>query len=94
MEFFTKFGIISTFLLHSFTTNKSRLVFAVISGNNKVNTSIYTHNITDVRNITFFDIVGYWYVKIILAMLIYKFSCTKLINRMVEILRHSVCKIR
>ncbi len=37
---------------------------------------------------------GYWYVKIILAMLIYKFSCTKLINRMVEILRHSVCKIR
>ena len=46
------------------------------------------------RNITFFYIIGYWYVKIILAMLIYKLSCTKLINRMVEILRHSICKIR
>ena len=62
-----KFGIISTFLLYSLTANKSRLVFAVISGNNKINTSIYAHNITDVRNITqkIFDIANAYGYEII-----------------------------
>ena len=57
LEFFTQsFGIVSTFLLDGFTTNKSRLVITVIGCNNEVNTSVNTYNITDVRNITFFDI--------------------------------------
>ena len=77
-------------MLYSLTANKSRLVFAVISGNNKVNTSIYAHNITDVRNITFFDIIGYWYVKLsyfadgmskYFDHTIYKFGTAKLVNK-------------
>ena len=74
MEFFTKFGIVSTFLLDGFTTDKSRLVITVIGCNNEVNTSVNTYNITDVRNITFFDIISYWYVKIIFTMFVYKLS--------------------
>ena len=78
LEFFTKFGIVSTFLFNSFTTNKSRLMFAVISCNNKVNTSVYTYNVTDVRNITFFNLIGNWYMQIVFTMFIYKFGSTKL----------------
>ena len=63
MEFFTKFGIVSTFLLDRFSTNKSRLVITVIGCNNEVNTSVNAYDITNVRNITFLDIISYWYVK-------------------------------
>ena len=94
LKFFTKLGIVSTFLFNSFTTNKSRLMFAVISCNNKVNTSIYTYYVTDVRNTTFFNLIGNWYMQIVLTMLIYKSGSTELINRMIEILRHSLSKIR
>ena len=38
LKFLTKLGIVSTFLFNSFATNKSRLMLAVISCNNKVNT--------------------------------------------------------
>ena len=93
MEFFTKFGIVSTFLLDGFTTNKSRLVVTVIGCNNEVNTSVNTYNITDVRNITFFDIISYWYVKIIFTMFVYKLSRAELIDCVVEILRHTVSEI-
>ena len=79
MEFFTKFGIVSTFLLDSFSTNKSRLVITVIGCNNEVNTSVNAYDITNVRNITFFDIISYWYVKIIFPMFVCELSCTKLI---------------
>ena len=33
-------------------------MLAVISGNNKVNTSVNANNIADVRDIAFFDIIG------------------------------------
>ena len=90
LKFFTKLGIFSTFLFNSFATNKSRLMFAVISCNNKVNTSVNTYNITDVRNITFFNLICNWYMQLVFTMLTYKFGSTKLINRMTEILRHSI----
>ena len=94
LKFFTKPGIISPFLFNSFTTNKPRLMFAVISCNNKVNTSVNTYNITNIRNITFFNLIGNWYMQIVFTMFIYKFGSTKLVNRMVKILRHTLSKIR
>ena len=90
LKFLTKLGIVGTFLFNGFTTNKSRPMFAVISCNNKVNTSVNTYNVTDVRNITFFNLIGNWYMQIVFAMLTYKSGSTKLINRMIEILRHSI----
>ena len=88
MEFFTKFGIVSTFLLDSFSTNKSRLVMTVIGCNNEVNSSVNAYDITNVRNITFFDIISYWYVKIIFTMFVCELSCTKPIDCVVKIFRH------
>ena len=70
LKFFTKLGIISPFLFNSFTTNKSGLMFAVISCNNKVNTSVNTYNITNIRNITFFNLIGNWYMQIVLTLLL------------------------
>lgn len=84
LKFFTKPGIISPFLFNSFTTDKSGLMFAVISCNNKVNTSVNTYNITNIRNITFFNLIGNWYMQIVFTMFIYKFGSTKLVNRMVN----------
>ena len=72
LKFFAKLGIVSTFLFNSFPTNKSRLMVAVISCNNKVNTSVNTYNIADVRNITFFNLIGNWYIQMVFTMLIYK----------------------
>ena len=68
MELFTKFGIVSTLLLNGFSANKSRLVITVIGRNNEVNTSVNAYDITNVRNITFFNIISYWYVKIIFTI--------------------------
>ena len=93
MKLFTKFGIISTFLLNSLTTNESGLVGTVIGRNNKVNSSVDTYNITDVRNIAFLDIISYWYVKIIFTMFVYKLSSAKLVDGMVKIFRHTISKI-
>ena len=93
MEFFTKFGIISTFLLDSFSTNKSRLVMTVIGCNNEVNSSVNAYDITNVRNITFFDIISYGYVKIIFAMFVCELSCTKPIDCVVKIFRHTFSEI-
>ena len=69
LKFFTKPGIISPFLFNSFTTNKPGLMFAVISCNNKVDTSVNTYNITNIRNITFFNLIGNWYMQIIFTIM-------------------------
>ena len=52
----------------------------VIGRNNEVNSSVNAYNITNVRNITFFDIISYWYVKIIFTMFVCELSCTKPID--------------
>ena len=53
-------------------------MFTVISCNNKVNTSVNTYNITNIRNITFFNLIGNWYMQIVFTMFIYKFGSTNL----------------
>lgn len=58
MEFFTKFGIVSTFLFNSLATDKARLMFTIVSGNNKVDTSVDAYNIADISDITFFNIIS------------------------------------
>ena len=83
----------STFLLDGFTTYKSRLVLTVISSNDKVYTSVNTNDITDVRNITFFDIAGYGDMQKILAMLIYKPGSSKLIDVVVKVFCHAFSEI-
>ena len=93
LKFFTKPGIISPFLFNSFTTDKSRLVMTVIGRNNEVNSSVNAYNITNVRNITFFDIISYWYVKIIFTMFVCELSCTKPIDCVVKIFRHTFSEI-
>ena len=93
LEFFTKFWIACTFLFDSFTAYKARLVLAVISGNDKVDTSVDTNNITDIGNITFLDIIRNRDVQKILAMLVYELCSTKLINVMVKVFRHTFGEI-
>ena len=83
-----------TFLFNSFSTDKTRLVPAVIGGNDKIDTPVDAHHITDVRNITFLDIIGYRYMQKILTVFIYKLGSTKLIDFMVKILRQTFSKIR
>lgn len=63
LEFLAKFGIVSTLLLDRFAANKSRFAVTVISCDDKVNASVYTDNIADVRKFAFFDIIGYWDMK-------------------------------
>ena len=71
----------------------TRLVMTVISRNNEVNSSVNAYNITNVRNITFFDIISYWYVKIIFTMFVCELSCTKPIDCVVKIFRHTFSEI-
>ena len=80
MEFFAKLGVAGASLLDSFPAYKTRLVLTVIGCNNEVNPSVNAYNITNVRNITFFHVISYRYVKIILAMPVYELSSTKLMN--------------
>ena len=58
MEFLAKFGIVSTFLFHSLTTDETRFMLTIVSGNNKVDTSVDAYNIADIRDITFFNIIS------------------------------------
>ena len=53
-------------------------MFTVISCNNKVNTSVNTYNITNIRNITFFNLIGNWYMQIVFTMFIYKLAVPNL----------------
>ena len=58
MEFSAKSGIVSSFLLDGFTAYKSSLMLTVISGNDKVNTSVDANNIADIGYIAFLDIIS------------------------------------
>ena len=70
MKFLAEFGIVGPFLLDRSPANESGLVIAAIGCNNKVDTPVDAYNITDVRNIAFFDIISDWYMKIIFTVLI------------------------
>ena len=83
----------STFLFDLFTTNKTRLVFTIVGGNDKVNTSVDTNNVTDIRDITFLDIICNRDMQKILTMFINKLGCTKLINCVVKVFRHTFSEI-
>jgi len=93
LKFLAELFVFGTLLLDSFPAYKSRLVLTVIGCNNEVNTSVNAYNITDVRNITFFNIKSDWYVKIIFVIPVCELSCTKLIDCVVKIFRHAFSEI-
>lgn len=79
----------SAFLFDSFAADESGFVTAVIGGGDKINTSVNTYNIADVRKAAFFDIICYWYMQKVLSMFIYKLGSAESVDCMVEVSGHT-----
>ena len=67
-------------LFYGSAADKSCLMSAVISGYNKVYSSVYTDNITDVGNITFLNIICDGDMQIVFTVLVYKLGSTEFVD--------------
>ena len=72
-------------LFYSLAAYETGPVFAVISGNNKVNAPVNADNIADVGDAAFFDIIGDRDVKKLFSMFVYQLGSPKFINSLVKV---------